>query len=143
MKHPYLILVSAFALAFTASAPAEIVSFKSKVANQPDVVQTYLSTFNPTVSVIEASQTPRTQFKKNAAAVLLAGPLFLPATTSASSGTKGKSSNKKGTVNAIVAPAILNDPLTPTPEPAAESLVLMGLFGAGLWFVRRKQSLQS
>jgi hypothetical protein len=107
--------------------------------------------------VVPASvTTPRLTFRQQraeaeAAAAALADvtPLFLPptpdvtTTLTASGETTAAKFTKPQTV--ISTPEInLNPvPFSPVPEPASTSLVLLGLFGPGVFFVRRYQARQA
>ena len=149
----FAVAASLFSL-LTSSASAAVVRPENKVTNQL-LVQDYLSSFNPTISIIEASQVPAStqgyQVSNNSiheAVAALSTPFFAPSTkdSSAMSAFVMPTTGRGSKHNAFSDPPPSDppgDPLAATPEPAAASLVLLGLFATGLLFARRSPARAS
>jgi len=155
MKRLFLTALIPWLFAFATTGSAEVVRLHSKLktSHQTETVQNVPATL-PTLNVSEAALrvgTTRSRHHSTANSTLTdAPPLFLPATTTPEVATLNASGERKGRRFKNSGPVIstpninLNPvPFSAVPEPASTSLVLIGLFGTGMFFLRRYQARQA
>lgn len=151
MKHIAFTVIAGFLLGFASHASASVVRARRHQKNS--AVQTYVSPLGPSASVISTTSalTRQQMHQARREARLAAMQVAYTPTVSTAQAVTALAApvtrvrrNRRINSTVITRPAIITAAspaaLAATPEPASVSFLLMGLFGAGLFYVRRRQA---